>query len=53
VREGALLCRIPKAAVLSPRTTGIAALLEEERIGHGLVGLGISYIVCKSILPCQ
>lgn len=37
VAEGALLCRIPKAAILSPRTTAIAALLEEERIGHGLV----------------
>ncbi|KAI8472158.1 MAG: hypothetical protein J3K34DRAFT_519919 [Monoraphidium minutum] len=36
VPEGALLCRIPKAAVLSPRTTAIAAILEEERVGHGL-----------------
>jgi hypothetical protein len=40
VKEGALLCKIPKSAILSPRTTAIASLLEEERIGHGLVGPG-------------
>lgn len=31
-----LLCRIPKAAVLSTRNSAIADILEEERLGGGL-----------------
>ena len=41
VNEGALLCRIPKAAILSRRTTCIADILEQERIAGGL-GLTIA-----------
>ena len=41
IKEGALLCRIPKAAILSRRTTCIADILEQERIAGGL-GLTIA-----------
>jgi len=41
IREGAALCRIPKTAILSRRTTGIADLLEDARIAGGL-GLTIA-----------
>lgn len=37
IEEGAVLCRIPKSAVLSPRTSSIGALLESEGVGSGLV----------------
>jgi hypothetical protein len=44
VEEGALLCTIPKAAVLSVRNTGIADVLAEQKIrgGLGLI-LGVMY----------
>ena len=41
IHEGAVLCRIPKAAILSRRTTRIADILEQERIAGGL-GLTIA-----------
>lgn len=31
-----LLCVIPRSAILSPRTTRLAAVLEQERLGGGL-----------------
>lgn len=31
-----LFCVIPRAAILSPRTTRLAAVLEQERVGGGL-----------------
>lgn len=36
IQEGATLCEIPRAAVLSVRTTGIADLLELHGIRGGL-----------------
>ena len=44
VEEGAMLCEIPKSAVLSVQNTGIADLLKEHRIRGGLgVILAIMY----------
>jgi SET domain-containing protein 6 len=36
IQEGQLLCIIPKTAILSPKTSALAAVLEEEQIGGGL-----------------
>jgi hypothetical protein len=36
VSEGTHLCTIPKSAILSVRNTGIADVLELERLGGGL-----------------
>lgn len=41
VSEGTVLCRIPKCAILSRRTTRIADILESEKIAGGL-GLTIA-----------
>ena len=48
VQEGAILCEIPRAAVLSVRTTGIADLLELHGIREGL-GLNIAIMYELSI----
>ena len=48
IKEGATLCEIPRAAVLSVRTTGIADLLELHGIREGL-GLNIAIMYELSI----
>lgn len=36
IQENKLLCVIPRSAILSPRTTQLAAVLEAEKLGGGL-----------------
>lgn len=36
VQENQLLCVIPRSAILSPRTTQLADILESEKLGGGL-----------------
>lgn len=48
VHEGDSLCSIPKAAVLSVKTSGVAGLLEENKIRGGL-GLIIAVLYEMSL----
>ncbi len=41
LREGDVLCRVPKTAILSTRTTACAEMLERERLG-GALGLTVA-----------
>ena len=48
IHEGESLCSIPKAAVLSVKTSGVASLLEENKIRGGL-GLIIAILYEMSL----
>lgn len=48
LKEGDVLCSIPKEAILSVRTTAIADIIEQEEIG-GIIGLSVAVMYEQSL----